>query len=112
MTGSTGMRTGGPEGDKRLVRTDAGDGLYGPEFLYQIVEVISSGPDLHTILHGFVPLVTAATDSHGCFVYFVEDGQLVMRAASAGYSQLEGKVRLSREEGLAGWVARTERSAT
>jgi len=84
---------------------------YGPDFLYQIIEVISSGPDLQTILHGFVPLVTAATDCHGCFVYFVEDGQLVLRAASAGYSRLEGRVMLSLDEGLAGWVARTRRSA-
>jgi GAF domain-containing protein len=111
VTASARIRGGGPDGGRKLVRAATGDALYGPEFLYQIVEVISSGPDLHTILHGFVPLVTAATDSHGCFVYFVEDGHLVMRAASAGYSHLEGKVRLSRDEGLAGWVVRTRRSA-
>jgi GAF domain-containing protein len=84
---------------------------YGPEFLYQIIEVIGSGPDLGTILHRFVPLVTAATESHGCFIYFVEDSTLVLRSASAGYSHLEGKVRLGLEEGLTGWVARTKRSA-
>jgi GAF domain-containing protein len=84
---------------------------YGTDFLYQIIEVISSGLDLQTILHGFVPLVTAATDCHGCFVYFVEDGQLVLRTASAGYQRLEGRVKLSLDKGLAGWVARTRRSA-
>ena len=102
-------------GEKRrggaLARTPAGKDAYGPEFLYQIIEVISSGPDLGTILDGFVPLVTAATECHGCFIYFVEDGQLVLRKASAGYSQMEGKLRLSLDEGLTGWVARTRRSA-
>ncbi len=92
-------------------RSVAGRTPYGTEFLHQIIEVISSGPDLQTILHGFVPLVTAATDCHGCFVYFVEDGQLVLKTSSAGYGHLEGRVRLSLEEGLAGWVARTRRSA-
>jgi sugar diacid utilization regulator/putative methionine-R-sulfoxide reductase with GAF domain len=113
-----------PHAGPAVQRPDAGDETprrslgrkivaksYGPDFLYQIIEVISSGPDLQTILHGFVPLVTAATDCHGCFIYFVEDGQLVLRKASAGYARLEGRVRLSLDEGLAGWVARTRRSA-
>lgn len=111
MTAAGGARSGAGAGRRQLARAATGDELYGPEFLYQIVEVISSGPDLHTILNGFVPLVTAATECHGCFIYFIEDGALVMRAASAGYSHMEGKVRLSLEEGLTGWVARTRRSA-
>jgi GAF domain-containing protein len=94
-----------------LARTAAAKGTYGPEFLYRIIEVISSGPDLGTILQSFVFLVTAATDSHGCFVYFIEGDQLVLRKASAGYSQMEGRLRLSLDEGLTGWVARTRRSA-
>jgi sugar diacid utilization regulator/putative methionine-R-sulfoxide reductase with GAF domain len=106
----------GPQGEEKprsgaLARAAAAKGTYGPEFLYQIIEVISSGPDLGTILDGFVPLVTAATESHGCFIYFVEEGQLVLRKASAGYSQMEGRLRLSLDEGLTGWVARTRRSA-
>ena len=110
------MRAAGPPGrpgmqDRGPARTAVARASYDPEFLYQIIEVIGSGPDLDTILHGFVPLVTAATECHGCFIYFVEDGHLVMRIASAGYAQLEGKVRLRLDEGLAGWVARTRRSA-
>lgn len=92
-------------------RSAALPGLYGPDLLYQIIEVISSGPDLGTILHRFVPVVTAATECHGCFIYFVEDSAFVLRSASAGYSHLEGKVRFGLDEGLAGWVARTKRSA-
>jgi GAF domain-containing protein len=110
VSASAGVRGGGSQRRRPPAQPPAGE-AYGPEFLYQIIEVISSGPDLHTILHGFVPLVTAATECHGCFIYFVEDGKLVMRAASAGYSHLEGKVRLGLEEGLTGWVARTRRSA-
>jgi GAF domain-containing protein len=111
VTASGGPRSGGAEGRRHPAGAGTGEGLYGPEFLYQIVDVITSGPDLETILHRFVPLVTEATDSHGCFIYFIEDGTLVMRATSAGYSHLEGRVRLSLEEGLTGWVARTRRSA-
>ena len=104
----------GPRGDppERLTpRAPVLPGLYSPELLYQIIEVISSGPDLGTILHRFVPVVTAATDCHGCFIYLIEDSGFVLRSASAGYAHLEGKVRFGLDEGLAGWVARTKRSA-
>ena len=109
--GPGGPRAGNDQRDRAPDRVPAVPVAYGPEFLYQIIEVIGSGPDLATILHRFVPLVTAATECHGCFIYFVEESALVLRAASAGYSHLEGTVRLGQEEGLTGWVARTRRSA-
>jgi len=80
-------------------------------YLYQIIETIGSGPDLTTILRGIVRLVTEATQCHACFVYFQDDQELVLRAASTMYVPLEGTVRLRVGEGLTGWVARNRRSA-
>ena len=80
-------------------------------YLYQIIETIGSGPDLTTILRGIVRLVTEATQCHACFVYFQDDQELVLRAASTMYVPLEGTVRLRVGEGLTGWVARHRRSA-
>jgi GAF domain-containing protein len=79
--------------------------------LYQIIETITSGPDLSTILHGIVKLVTEATGCHACFIYFVAQDRFVLRAASSMYSHLEGHVQFGKDEGLAGWVARKHRSA-
>jgi GAF domain-containing protein len=79
--------------------------------LHQIIETISSGPDLSTILRGIVNLVTEATGCHACFIYFIEQDRFVLRAASSMYAHLEGSVQFGRDEGLAGWVARTRRSA-
>jgi GAF domain-containing protein len=79
--------------------------------LYQIIETISSGPDLSTILHGIVRLVTEATGCHACFIYFIAQDRFVLRAASSMYSHLEGRVQFGLDEGLAGWVARKHRSA-
>lgn len=94
-----------------MARPSAGERPYGPDYLYQVIDVISSGPDLETILRGFVALVTEATECHGCFVYFLEETRLVLRAASSGYAHLEGQLHLAMEQGLAGWVARTRHSA-
>jgi GAF domain-containing protein len=79
--------------------------------LYQIIETITSGPDLSTILHGIVRLVTEATGCHACFIYFIAQDRFVLRAASSMYSHLEGQVQFGKDEGLAGWVARKHRSA-
>ncbi len=80
-------------------------------YLYQIIQTIGSGPDLETILRGIVRLVTEATSCHACFVYFATDDSLTLRAATATYAHLEGKVTIPFGEGLTGWVAKTRRSA-
>lgn len=80
-------------------------------YLYRVINTIGSGPDLEGILRGIVRLCMEATGCHGCFVYFVQDDRLVLRAAPSMYRQLEGKVALSIGEGLTGWVAETHHSA-
>jgi GAF domain-containing protein len=80
-------------------------------YLYRIIQTISAGPDLETILRGTVLLLTEATGCHACFVYFVEGDHLVLRAASSMYAHLEGTVALPGDKGLTGWVASTRRSA-
>ncbi|HEY2705684.1 MAG TPA: GAF domain-containing protein [Candidatus Dormibacteraeota bacterium] len=80
-------------------------------YLYQIVETISCGPDLEAILRGTVRLVCEAVACHGCFIYFVQEGRLVLRAAPPRYRHREGKVSLAMGEGLTGWAAKTRRSA-
>ncbi|HEV8628304.1 MAG TPA: GAF domain-containing protein [Acidimicrobiia bacterium] len=80
-------------------------------YLYRIIQTISAGPDLETILRGTVRLLTEATGCHACFVYFVEGDRLVLRAASNVYAHLEGTVSLPGDKGLAGWVATSRRSA-
>ena len=81
-------------------------------YLYRIIEAIGSGPDLDTILRGVIQLVTDATGCQGCFVFFLHGEELVLHAASGIYSHLAGQVRLSIDEGLVGWAARTGRSTS
>lgn len=80
-------------------------------YLYQLIETIGSGPDLETILQGIVVLVTEATACHACLIWFEQEDRLVLRSASAPYAHLAGSVSMALDEGLAGWVFRTRRSA-
>jgi GAF domain-containing protein len=79
-------------------------------YLYDVIRTISSGPDLDAILRATVRLVTEATGCHACFIYFAQEDRLALRAASAMYAHLEGKIEIPHGEGLTGWVARTRRS--
>src|SRR5439155_24987095 len=78
--------------------------------LYELSPTITSGPDLASILRGVVRLVTEATACHACFIYFLQDDELLLRAASGSYAHLEGRVRIPVGEGLTGWVAQARRS--
>ena len=78
------------------------------ETLYAVIKTVSSSLDLRRVLDAIVEIATDATDCHAAFIYFVEDGRLVLRAASPRYSHLVGILGWSVEDGLTGWVARTK----
>jgi GAF domain-containing protein len=78
------------------------------ETLYAVIKTVSSSLALNRVLGGIVDIATDATRCHACFIYFVESGQLVLRAASPQYSHLVGRLQWGLNEGLTGWVARTK----
>ena len=91
--------------------TDGGDALgrvrRENETLYAVIKTVSSSLSLDRVLEGFVEIVTDATRCHACFVYFLHDERLVLRAASPRYAKLVGTLEWGVDEGLTGWVART-----
>ena len=92
--------------------TEGGDALSRVrrenQTLYAVIGMVSSSLSLDRVLGGIVDIATDATDCHACFIYFVEDETLVLRAASPRYAHLVGKLSWGLDEGLTGWVARTK----
>jgi GAF domain-containing protein len=78
------------------------------ETLYAVIKTVGSSLDLGRVLRGIVDISTHATGCHACFIYFLEDERLVLRAASPRYGRFVGTLELSLDEGLTGWVARTK----
>jgi GAF domain-containing protein len=74
------------------------------KFLQEIVSTVASSLELSEVLPAVVRLMSDASGVHGCFVYLVEDAQLVMRAASPPYEREVGKVTFERGESLAWWA--------
>jgi GAF domain-containing protein len=74
--------------------------------LYSVIKLVSSSIELEPMLQGVVDLATEATGCHACFIYLLEDDGLTIRAASEVFADAVGRVTLSLDEGLTGWVAR------
>jgi GAF domain-containing protein len=87
-------------------------GAVDERFLQEVVSAVGSTLDLEEVLEGVVRLLSDASAAHACFVYLLDrDGKrLVLRAASAPYAHLSGRIELKRGEGLA-WWALTKRKA-
>jgi two-component system, NarL family, sensor kinase len=75
--------------------------------LHRVVETITSDLGLDTVLRSVVDLVAEATRGDACFLHLwdPETDGLALRAASAGFEDAVGRVRLRRGEGVAGWAA-------
>ena len=69
------------------------------ETLYAVIGMVSSSLSLDRVLGGIVDIATDATDCHACFIYFVEDETLVLRAASPRYAHLVGQAVLGARRG-------------
>ncbi|MBN1529308.1 MAG: GAF domain-containing protein, partial [Thermoleophilaceae bacterium] len=78
------------------------------ETLYAVIKTVSSSLSLDRVLGAIVDIATGATGCNAAFVYFAEDDQLVLRAASPQYAHLVGTLTWGFDEGLTGWVARTK----
>jgi GAF domain-containing protein len=78
------------------------------ETLYAVIKTVGSSLDLDRVLRGIVDIATDATGCHACFIYFLEDERLALRAASPRYGRFVGTLELGLDEGLTGWVARTK----
>ncbi|HUI81637.1 MAG TPA: GAF domain-containing protein [Bryobacteraceae bacterium] len=61
---------------------------------------------LQEVLQGVVALVVEFTQCDSCFVYLLDNEELVLCASNTPHPSTIGKVRLRLNEGLTGWVAR------
>jgi signal transduction protein with GAF and PtsI domain len=64
---------------------------------------------LQEVLQGVVSLVVEFTECDACLVYLLDGEDLVLCASNTPHPSTIGKVRMARNEGLTGWVARERR---
>ena len=64
---------------------------------------------LTEVLQGVVSLMVEFTQCDSCLVYLLDGEELVLCASNTPHPSTIGKVRMKRNEGLTGWVARERR---
>ncbi len=75
------------------------------ELLHEISSRIASSDPLHTVLARLVHFVTSLVRCDACFVYVLEQQDLVLRASKTPHPDVVGRLKLRVGQGITGWVA-------
>ena len=74
------------------------------DFLHEIGSRMAASDPLHTVLDRIVDFVCSVINCDSCFVYVLEDDQLVLRASKNPHSDLVDHLGIWLGQGITGWV--------
>ncbi|MBI4888656.1 MAG: GAF and ANTAR domain-containing protein [Acidobacteria bacterium] len=75
------------------------------DLLHEIGRRIASADPLHAVLARVVEFVSSVVPCDSCFVYVLEDDDLVLRASKTPHPDVVDRLKLRVGEGITGWVA-------
>lgn len=81
------------------------DGLAPIDFLHEISSRIAAADSFHMVLERIVEFVTTAVPCDSCFIYVLEDQNLVLRASKNPHADAVDQVGMPIGQGITGWVA-------
>jgi uroporphyrinogen-III synthase len=79
------------------------------QLFQQISRFIARETSLQEVLQGIVSLVSEFMQCDSCLLYLLDNDELVLCASNTPHPSAIGRLRLKRDEGLTGWVARERR---
>ena len=92
-----------------VVRGERGtDGDAHLEFLHRISGRLAVADPLNEVLGQIVEFLNDVVGADSCFIYVLEDGQLVLRASKNPHPESVGNIRIPMGEGITGWVAQNQ----
>jgi uroporphyrinogen-III synthase len=78
--------------------------LTGLDFLHEIGSRMAASDPLHTVLNRIVDFACSLINCDSCFVYVLEEDQLVLRASKNPHSDLVDHLGIWLGQGITGWV--------
>lgn len=75
------------------------------DFLHDISSRMAAADPLHEVLAQIVEFASALVKCDSCFVYVVEDDELVLRASKNPHAEVVDRLKLKIGQGITGWVA-------
>jgi uroporphyrinogen-III synthase len=76
----------------------------GVDFLHEIGSRMAAADPLHVVLNRIVAFACALINCDSCFVYVLEDNQLVLRASKNPHADLVDHLGIWLGQGITGWV--------
>jgi uroporphyrinogen-III synthase len=74
-------------------------------FLHEIGTRFATADSLQTVLSRVVHFVSSVVQCDSCFIYVLEDDELVLRASKNPHADVVNRLKLRLGQGLTGWVA-------
>jgi uroporphyrinogen-III synthase len=81
------------------------DGLAPLDILQEVSSRIATADPLHVVLGRIVKFVSTVFPCDSCFLYTVEEDELVLRASKNPHEDVVDRLKISVGEGVTGWVA-------
>ena len=78
------------------------------DFLHEISSRIAAADPLHEVLAQIVEFASALVKCDSCFVYVIEEDELVLRASKNPHAEVIDRLKLKMGQGITGWVASIE----
>jgi signal transduction protein with GAF and PtsI domain len=75
------------------------------DFLHEIGSRIAAADPLHTVLSRVVQFVSGVVQCDSCFIYVVDDEDLVLRASKNPHPDVVDRLKIRIGQGITGWVA-------
>src|SRR6266481_4043296 len=79
------------------------------DFLHEIGSRIAAADPLHEVLGRVVEFISAVAKFDSCFVYVLEENELVLRASKNPHAEVVDRLKLQVGRGITGWVAEHKR---
>ncbi|HEV3317888.1 MAG TPA: GAF and ANTAR domain-containing protein [Candidatus Angelobacter sp.] len=75
------------------------------DFFHEISSRMAKADPLHEVLARVVEFAAAVVKCDSCFIYVLEDNELVLRASKNPHPEVVDRLKLSVGQGITGWVA-------
>ncbi len=74
------------------------------DFLHEIGSRMAAADPLHVVLNRIVDFASTLIQCDSCFIYLLEDNQLVLRASKNPHADVVDRLGISLGQGITGWV--------
>jgi uroporphyrinogen-III synthase len=75
------------------------------DLLHEIGSRMAASDLLHQVLERIVTLISSVVECDSCFIYILEDDELVLRASKNPHPEVVDRLKLRVGQGITGWVA-------